>query len=761
MTIDKSLEKIRTILFDLNKNPEIFYQNPGKYINSIIDDIEFLDKDLTEKIKNNQYNFTNISSMQKLLSEINLLVVKFQQHIPIIDNLKDIKGVGKKVESVLNKMGIFCIEDLLFYFPFRYESVSQDISSDKQILSGKFIKYDLLKTKTGKRVFRAFFQSNNMIFLGVWFKYGNYIFSLFKEGVEYNLFGEVKSFYNNIAIFHPEILSDEDVNKIRPVYSLTQDISQKKLSSIIKLALNNYKRCIPDYLPFKILKKHNYPTITEALEDIHFPEDLKTAESIMNRTHKSLVRFIYEDFFYIQIGFLLNRKKYEKTSAPVINTEKLLLEKIKGFMPFNLTSSQKKVLTEILNDLATNNQMNRLIQGDVGSGKTIIAFISAIIAIENGYQVAIIAPTEVLAEQHYYNFINFVKNNYRAVLLTGSIKKSEKNIYYENIKNKEIDVVIGTHAVLEEKVEFNKLGLAIIDEQHRFGVLQRKSLIDKGYTPNILLMTATPIPRTLSLSIYGDLDISIIDELPPGRTPIITKSASISRFDELIPFIKKEIDRGNNIYFVYPLIEESKKSDLQAATMGYEYLDKYFNGEVALLHGKMKSDEKQKIINDFKEKKNRILVSTTVIEVGVDVPHATVMVIMNAERFGLSQLHQLRGRVGRSDLKSYCFLMHSDNLTEEGEKRIRAMCEYDNGFKLSEIDLEIRGPGDFFGVKQSGLPNLRFADILKDREILKIARRDAMKIIEEDEFLEKSENFIIKQAVKTIWKNSFDMIEVG
>jgi ATP-dependent DNA helicase RecG len=368
MTIDKSLEKIRTILFDLNKNPEIFYQNPGKYINSIIDDIEFLDKDLTEKIKNNQYNFTNISSMQKLLSEINLLVVKFQQHIPIIDDLKDIKGVGKKVESVLNKMGIFCIEDLLFYFPFRYESVSQDISSDKQILSGKFIKYDLLKTKTGKRVFRAFFQSNNMIFLGVWFKYGNYIFSLFKEGVEYNLFGEVKSFYNNIAIFHPEILSDEDVNKIRPVYSLTQDISQKKLSSIIKLALNNYKRCIPDYLPFKILKKHNYPTITEALEDIHFPEDLKTAESIMNRTHKSLVRFIYEDFFYIQIGFLLNKKKYEKTSAPVINTEKLLLEKIKGFMPFNLTSSQKKVLTEILNDLATNNQMNRLIQGDVGSG---------------------------------------------------------------------------------------------------------------------------------------------------------------------------------------------------------------------------------------------------------------------------------------------------------------------------------------------------------------------------------------------------------
>jgi ATP-dependent DNA helicase RecG len=406
--------------------------------------------------------------------------------------------------------------------------------------------------------------------------------------------------------------------------------------------------------------------------------------------------------------------------------------------------------------------MNRLIQGDVGSGKTIVAFIAALVAILNGYQVAVIAPTEILAEQHFFNFNKLIGKNFTSLLLTSSVKKNQKEEFKEIIKKGDVDFVFGTHALIQEDVMFHRLGLAIIDEQHRFGVLQRKALSDKGYNPDILLMSATPIPRTLALTLYGDLDVSIIDELPPGRKPIKTKIVKEEHISQVYEFIKKELEKGNQAYIVYPLINESEVMDLKAAVSGYENLQKIFGSEyVGLLHGKMKADEKNETMQKFKDKKIKILVSTTVIEVGVDIPDATIMVIEDAYRFGIAQLHQLRGRIGRSDKPSYCFLIYNKNISDDAYKRISAVEKYQDGFKLAEIDLEMRGPGDFFGTRQSGLPAFKFANIIRDMDILIKSRTEAAHILENDPFLEKSSHTVLKQVLAEKWKREIDFLEIG
>lgn len=757
------LERLKKKINSINKQPESFYKSPNSYIPSILEDLNHIDDSMSKNISIDFSANYSISESEKLLAELNLLIsINQQKDKLILDSLEDIKGIGPKIKSHLNEMGIKSIEDLLLHFPFRYENISTNTQSDKQLMTGIFIKSEIIRTKSGKRMFRAHFKDELSIFTAVWIRFSNkYPAASLKKGKKYHLFGECKDFFHNISFFHPEFLNDNDLEKIRPIYSISLDVKQKKITSIIETAINNYKRSIPDNIPYRFIRKYNFPSIAESLSQIHSPANMYDAEQLMNRDHKAISRFIYEEFLYIQTGFLIQKSSYDQIKGPSISVDKHQLEEIKHIMPFALTKAQKTVLSDILNDMKSLKQMNRLIQGDVGSGKTIIAFIAALIAVNNGYQVAIIAPTEVLAEQHHLSLLSFIGTKYSSIVLTGGIKNSIKTENISRIESGEINIIIGTHAILEETVKFNNLGLAIIDEQHRFGVMQRKSLIDKGYSPHILLMTATPIPRTLAISCYGDLDISLIDELPPGRIPIITKSADISKISQLLPFIQKEINKGRNIFFVYPLIEESDKMDIQSATEGYNVLDKQFGAKVALLHGKMKSDDKRNIIECFKSKNIRILISTTVIEVGIDMPEATVMVIMNAERFGLAQLHQLRGRVGRSNLKSYCFLMHAKSLTDEGKKRIDAMCKYGNGFKLSEIDLEIRGPGDFLGTRQSGIPELKFANLLTDAKILQQARNDASEMIRDDPFLEKSENFIIKQSIKEKWSKSFNMINIG
>ena len=432
-------------------------------------------------------------------------------------------------------------------------------------------------------------------------------------------------------------------------------------------------------------------------------------------------------------------------------------------MPFKLTKGQKKVLLDIFNDMVKNKQMNRLIQGDVGSGKTIIAFISAAVAVYNGYQAVILAPTEVLAEQHYDNAEKFFSRlNINICLLTSSVTRKNKEIIKEKLLKGEIDIIIGTHALIEYDVEFKKLGFIIADEQHRFGVHQRKILIDKGYNPDILLMTATPIPRTLAMTLYGDLDVSVIDELPPGRIPCITKAYRASQINKAFDFVEEILNDKKKAYFIYPLIDESDKLELKAATKSYEEVKKYFSGKkVGLLHGKMKPDEKRQLLHDFKYSDIDILVSTTVVEVGVDVPEATVILIENAERFGLSQLHQLRGRVGRNDMQSYCLLIASDKISEYGEKRIKAMLEYKDGFKLAEADLELRGQGDFFGTKQSGMPDLQFADIIKDIHLIQQVKTDVADILDEDTDLSMKKNNILYNRLKEMYKDSTSYFGIG
>lgn len=679
---------------------------------------------------------------------------------PIID----LPGIGEKTQAGFNRLKIFTIKDVIFSFPYRYEVLIPEIHDEKTILAGKYEGSKIIRTHKGKSLFKAVFKGNNGYFSCLWVNFNaNYPSSLLHIGSLYYMYGTITKYENMPAVFHPEIINKEDIGHIRSIYTVPAGLSIAVYRKSVKTALEKGLNYISETLPEYILDKYNFPDIKDAVKTIHFPETKENVEAIISRKHPAYVRFIYEELFYLQLVMQLKRKTYTNGIGIKYNIDKEYLEKINEVMPFKLTKGQKKVLIDIFNDMVRNKQMNRLIQGDVGSGKTIIAFISASVAVHNGYQAVILAPTEVLAEQHYNNAEKFFsKLNISVCLLTGSVTKKNKEIIKERLLAGEIDIIIGTHALIEEDVEFKKLGFIIADEQHRFGVHQRKILIDKGYNPDILLMTATPIPRTLAMTLYGDLDVSVIDEMPPGRIPCITKSYKSSQLTKAFDFVEEILNDNKKAYFIYPLIDESDKLELKAATQSYEEVKKYFSSKnVGLLHGKMKPDEKRQLLHDFKYGDMDILVSTTVIEVGVDVPQATVILIENAERFGLSQLHQLRGRVGRNDMQSYCLLIASDKISEYGEKRIKAMLEYQDGFKLAEADLELRGQGDFFGTKQSGMPDLYFADIIKDVKIIQQVKNDVAEILKEDSDLSMKKNYIIYNRLKEMYKDSTSYFGIG
>jgi ATP-dependent DNA helicase RecG len=516
-----------------------------------------------------------------------------------------------------------------------------------------------------------------------------------------------------------------------------------------------------DPLPEQIRAHLKLPSFWQAVRELHFPaaaEDLRLLNSFRSPAQ---FRLIFEEFFWLQCGLQLRRSKVRLQPGIAFQLTDRVREQIKAMLPFKPTGAQKRVLKQIADDMAAPHPMNRMLQGDVGSGKTLVAAESAVIAIENGYQVAVLAPTEILATQHYLYFKNlFTRLGYIVGVLTGSLPAREKMKMKQLIEGGYIHIAVGTHALLEEDVAFKRLGLAIIDEQHRFGVMQRLRLMEKGVQPDILVMTATPIPRTLAMTLYGDLDVSVIDELPPGRQPIVTKHVSEDRIEQVWSFVQREIEQGRQAYVVYPVIEESETAAFKAAEKMHAHLSETVFPQlgVGLLHGRMRPDDKDDIMQRFKRGELHILVSTTVIEVGVDVPNASVMVIEQAERFGLSQLHQLRGRVGRGAAQSYCVLV-TGKLNDTGKERIRTMVESGDGFYISEIDMKLRGPGEFFGTKQSGLPALRIASILRDTELLELARREAVDFLEHPP--SENERDSVLAYLRNHWQQRYGLARVG
>lgn len=676
-------------------------------------------------------------------------------------------GIGEKSFAGLSRLKITSVKDMIFAFPYRYEVLipnNEYMENEKNILSGTFEGSSIIKTKNGKSIFKAVFKGEYGYFFCLWLNFNyNYPSSILNQGSHYYMYGITTKYDGVISIFHPEVINKNDIGSIRSIYTTPAGFTLNAYRKALKAALDKGLKELEETLPEYILDKYEYPNLKDAVFTMHNPKTFENVKSIINRTHPAYKRFIYEELFYMQLVMQLKKKTYNKSKGIKFKIDKDYLQEINNIMPFKLTKAQKKAVVEIFNDMISPKQMNRLVQGDVGSGKTIVSFIAAAVAIHNGYQVVIIAPTEVLAEQHYINAVNFFeKLNICVELITGSTKKKNKEDIKSRLYGGSINLIIGTHALIEEDVEFNKLGLIITDEQHRFGVHQRKILIDKGYTPDVILMTATPIPRTLAMTLYGDLDVSIIDELPPGRIPCITKSYKAKNINKAYSMVEEELKKGHKAYFIYPLIDESDKLELKAATQSYEEVKKYFkNKNVGLLHGKMKSEEKRQLLNDFKNGNMDILVSTTVVEVGVDVPEATIILIENAERFGLSQLHQLRGRVGRNSLQSYCLLITSDDISSYCQERIQAMIDYKDGFKLSEADLKLRGQGDFFGTKQSGVPELKFADIIKDISIIKQVRDDAAHILMQDEELKLKENYCIRKTLISMYKDSSSYFGIG
>ena len=662
-----------------------------------------------------------------------------------------VKGIGPKRAEKLNKLGIFTLKDLIYYFPRQYEDrsnvrkISQLENDEKASIKGVITKIDTYSLRKGMTITKIDVRDESGYIRLVFFNQ-EYITKVFKTGDGILAFGKVKIENNFKELASCEIEhytnSPKSTCKIQGVYPLTYGLTNKELATMIKSVLLKEEFKVNEYLPSYIIEKYKLCGIDYAIRNIHSPsskEALKVA----------LYRLVFEEFLILQLGLFYFKSGINEVSGIEFKQNEKLNDIIKS-LPFKLTKAQNRALDEILEDMNSSKVMNRLVQGDVGSGKTVVALLALSSAVLNGYQGALMAPTEILASQHYDSFKETLESfNIRSELLVGSLTKKQKEKVLEKVKNQEIDILIGTHALIEDKVEFKNLGIVITDEQHRFGVRQRGRLSNKGNSPDILVMTATPIPRTLALILYGDLDISIIDELPPGRQPIETIAIEHKRRNEAYEnLVRDEVEKGRQVYVVCPLVDESEKIEATAAVELVEELKREFFNDlrVGLLHGKMRPNEKDAIMDDFKNKRLDILVSTTVIEVGVNVPNATLMIIENAERFGLAQLHQLRGRVGRGKHKSYCILIYNSK-TEVCKERMSIMEETTDGFKISQKDLEIRGPGEFFGTRQHGLPELKVANIFKHMKILKQAQIEARYIIGQDLKLNLKENKKIKEEI--------------
>jgi ATP-dependent DNA helicase RecG len=702
--------------------------------------------------------------------------------ISLQTNVQMVKGVGPQRAEILADRGIHTLEDLLYYLPFRYEdrihfSKIKDVQPHGvYTLRARVMSGQAVRGMYGRDAIYHLLVQDDSGSLPCKFFHGGYLEGRLKPGQELILHGKVEVDKLRPArreMVNPqfELLSAEGVDstemgRIVPVYEAIGTFGSRMIRRAIYGTLQNLESNIPDILPAALREKLKLPSRREALIYTHFPPAEESLDTLNLFRSPAQQRLIFEEFFLYQLSVALGRKNQRKENAIAFRVrEDKVREALKRILPFKPTGAQKRVLAEIANDLEKPTPMNRLLQGDVGSGKTIVAMQAAVIAIENGCQAALMAPTEILAVQHFLSARRVLgPGNYNVELLISGLKHAEKTAALERIRNGEAHLVIGTHALIEDNVEFQRLGFVAVDEQHRFGVLQRKRLMDKaakhGHAPHVLVLTATPIPRTLSLTLYGDLDVSVLDELPPGRTPIETHLTTEQHLPGVWESLRREVQAGHQGYIVYPVIEESKL-ELKAAMKEYEKLSKtvFPKLKLGLLHGRLSSEEKEAVMQQFRRNEVQILVATTVVEVGVDVPNATVMVIEHAERFGLAQLHQLRGRIGRGAQKSHCVLIGPRRMTEGAQARLDTMVRTNNGFEIAETDLLIRGPGEFFGTKQSGDFGFHVANPLRDREILELARKEAFTLAEDP-----AQNSELQRTLRVLpaeWQRRYHLARIG
>lgn len=730
-----------------------------------------------------QKNFSNYSRVKiegraeifkrgsKLIEKIENFLTNPQPPVPNFQNLfspvQYLKGVGPERAKLLKRLGINTIFDLLTHYPFRYEDrshlslIGQIKDGEEKTIQAVVSKQKIERTRMGPLLKVILTDGTGEVIMTCFNQF--YLKDVLSPGRTVIVTGKFNKKFRKVETsnFTYEVLTkdEEDLihtNRIVPIYTITRNLNIRFLRTLIKKTLDEYLSGFSEILPLDIRNKHNLCEYSFAMKNIHFPENFDAQE-------KSRRRLVFDEFFLLQLVIALQKSKVKESRGIEYKIPSEFLEEFEYLLPFKLTNAQCRVINEILHDMAIPKPMNRLLQGDVGSGKTVVALASSYVAIKNGYQVAFMAPTEILAEQHFINLHNFLSTLgiNSALLISGTGKKERKRIL-QDLASGEINLVIGTHALIEEDVNFKKLGFVIIDEQHKFGVIQRAILRGKGLNPDVLVMTATPIPRTLALTVYGDLDVSIIDELPPGRKRIETTSYTERKRGEVWELIREEIKRNRQVYVVYPLIEESEKIDLKAATEEFNRLRKvYPEFKVGLLHGRLPSKEKEDIMQKFKNKKIDILVSTTVIEVGIDIPNASIMLIEHPERFGLAQLHQLRGRIGRGKYESRCILLRGLRLSEEANQRINAFVNTNNGFEIAEVDLRLRGPGEFMGTRQHGMPDLKIADIIKDIKVLEIARHEAFNLVNLDSRLLRDEHAQLKEMIKFLYHGREKLIKVG
>jgi len=685
-----------------------------------------------------------------------------------------LKGVGPlKAEALKSELGIFTVGDLISHYPFRHEDRSKiytvsEIQGQEDVyvqLRGKIFPQGILGIGPARR-FSATFRDHTGEFELVWFKSISYIEKYLTPGSIFLIHGKITNYKGKVNMAHPELeILTDDFNPsslgLTPVYPSTEGLKRKKIESKLLTQLTKQVVTLPQFqvpecLPLSIIQKFKFVSRTQALTDLHFPPNLTRLEDAKRRLK-------FDELFYLQLRHLQLKGNRNRVIRGLIFEQvgEHFNDFYNNYLPFSLTNAQKRVLKEIRVDVKTGRQMNRLLQGDVGSGKTMVAMLAMLLSLDNGYQTCLMAPTEILAIQHSISIGEWMEHmNVKVALLTGSTTKKNRREILEKLANGEIDILIGTHALLEEDVAFQKLGFVVIDEQHRFGVAQRARLWEKGQVaPHILVMTATPIPRTLAMTVYGDLDVSVIDEMPAGRKPIVTVQRHESTRPLFMDFLRDEIAKGRQVYYVFPLIEDSEKLALKSLMSGYDMVADYLptpKFKYSFLHGKMKPADKESEMKKFKQGQTDIMVATTVIEVGVNVPNASVMVVENAERFGLAQLHQLRGRVGRGAEQSFCILVTGDKLSESGRKRIKTMVRTNDGFEIAKVDLELRGPGELDGTKQSGVLDLKLADIRFDESILIAARNEAVLWLEKDELLMQEESAPIRYELgktpnRTIW----------